>query len=78
MQNIHTVIRQMFSGLSVDRNDGVQILDRSSLRDDLLVPNAHKNYMRVTFQADMLVHDGLFRLVPRSCGPLHSWQRTLV
>ena len=62
----------MLSGLWVGRNDGVRILDRSPLRDDLLVPMAHKNHVRVYCQAELLVHDGLFRLVPRNSGFLHS------
>ena len=32
----------MFSGLWVDRNDGVRIFDHTPLRDDVLVPIAHK------------------------------------
>ena len=70
-QVIHTVIRQIFGGLWADRYGGARILDRYPLCEDLLVPIVHKNHVRVNCQAEILVHDGLFRLVPRSSGPLH-------
>ena len=71
MQVIPIVIRQMSSGLWVARNDGIRVLDLSTLRYDILVPISHENHVRVNYQAEMLVHNGLFGLVPRSSGPLH-------
>ena len=52
MQNIYTMIRQMFSGIWVDRNDGAGMLYRSPLRDEFFVPIAHKNHVRVNSQAE--------------------------
>ena len=76
MQVIHTVIRQMFSGLWVDRNDCVLILDWSSLRDELLVPIAHTNNVRVNFQAEPFVHDGLFVSYRAAVGPYTASDQT--
>ena len=61
-------------GMTKWRRSGI---NRSSLRDDLLVPIAYKTMCKSISQPEMLVCDALVRPVPWSSGPLHSmWSNT--